>query len=87
MSLYFVEFILGIIAVDKYFLSFYFWVDFISLLSMLPDISFLMNSIEGGIGSAGDGADVAKTGRATRVIKIIRIIRLIRLWRVVKIFK
>ena len=87
MTLYVIELILGIIAVDKYFLSFYFWVDLISLLSMIPDISFLLEQIEGGIGGAGDGADVAKTGRATRVIKIIRIIRLIRLLRVMKIYK
>jgi len=87
MSLYVIELILGIIAVEKYFLSFYFWVDLISLLSMIPDISFLLDEIEGGIGGAGDGADVAKTGRATRVIKIIRIIRLIRLLRVMKIYK
>ena len=87
MTLYLFELILGIVAVEKYFLSFYFWVDIISLLSMLPDISFLLAEIEGGIGGADDGADVAKTGRATRVIKIIRIIRLIRLLRVMKIYK
>ena len=87
MSLYLIELFLGIIAVENYFMSFYFWVDLISLLSMVPDISFLMTEIEGGIGGAGDGADVAKTGRATRVIKIIRIIRLIRLLRVMKIYK
>ena len=87
MSLYLIELFLGIIAVENYFLSFYFWVDLISLLSMIPDISFLLEEIEGGIGGAGDGADVAKTGRATRVIKIIRIVRLIRLLRVMKIYK
>ena len=87
MSLYLIELFLGIIAVEKYFLSFYFWVDLISLLSMIPDISFLLEQIEGGLGGAGDGADVAKTGRATRVIKIIRIIRLIRLLRVMKDYK
>ena len=43
ISLYLIELVLGIIAVDKYFLSFYFWVDIISLLSMVPDISFLMD--------------------------------------------
>lgn len=42
MTLYVIELVLGIIAVDKYFLSFYFWVDTISLLSMIPDISFLL---------------------------------------------
>lgn len=87
MTLYLIELVLAILCIDNYFLSFYFWVDLVSLLSMLPDISMLVESVEGGIGGAGDGADLAKTGRASKVVKIIRIIRLIRLLRVLKIYK
>ena len=87
MLLYLTELVLGVMVVEGYFLSFYFWVDFVSLLSMLPDVSFVVRGIEGGLGGAGDGADIAKTGRASKVIKIIRIIRLIRLLRVVKLYK
>ena len=85
--MYLSELILAVLVVDGYFLSFYFWVDIVSLISMLPDISFIVRGIEGGLGGAGDGADIAKTGRASKVIKIIRIIRLIRLLRVVKLYK
>ena len=85
--MYLAELILASLVVDGYVLSFYFWVDAVSLISMLPDISFIVQSIEGGLGGAGDGADIAKTGRASKVIKIIRIIRLIRLLRVVKLYK
>lgn len=85
ITLYLIELVLSIIAIEKYFLSFYFWVDLISLLSMFPDVRFIMNEFEGGMG--GDSADIAQTGRASKVIKIIRIIRLIRLLRVVKIYK
>ena len=85
--MYLAELILASLVVDGYALSFYFWVDVVSLISMLPDISFIVQSIEGGLGGAGDGADIAKTGRASKVIKIIRIIRLIRLLRVVKLYK
>ena len=88
MGLFLTELVLSIIAVDKYFLGFYFWVDVLSLLSMLPDISFILDGIEGGIGGAGgDGVDIAKSSRASRVIKIIRIVRLIRLLRLVKLYK
>lgn len=85
--LYLAELIIGVICMDGYFPSFYFWVDLVSLLSMLPDVSFLLNEIEGGLGGADEGADIAKTGRASKVIKIVRIIRLIRLLRVVKLYK
>jgi len=87
MSLFLIELILGVIAVPKYFPHFYFWVDLLSLVSMLPDISFVMEGIEGGIGRAFDGVDIAKSSRASRVIKIIRIVRLIRLLRLVKLYK
>ena len=87
MLLYLIELVLGVLVIEKYFLSFYFWVDLVSLISMLPDISFIIESIEGGLGGAGDGAQLTKTGRASKVIKIIRIIRLIRLLRVMKLYK
>ena len=87
MAIYLFELVLGSIVIEGYVFGFYFWVDLISLLSMVPDITFIMNEVEGGIGGAGEGAEIAKTGRASRVIKIIRIIRLIRLLRVVKLYK
>ena len=85
ITLYLIELVLSIIAIEKYFLSFYFWVDLVSLLSMFPDVRLFMEGIEGDTGR--EGADIAQTGRASKVIKIIRIIRLIRLLRVVKIYK
>ena len=87
MSLYLVELILGVLVIDKYFLSFYFWVDLVSLLSMLPDVTFIIEGIEGGLGGVSEGAELTKTGRASKVIKIIRIIRLVRLLRVMKLYK
>jgi len=87
MSLYFLELIMGVVAVPKYFLSFYFWVDLISTLSMLADVTFILNPMTEALGGETSGADIAKTGRASRVIKIIRIIRLIRLLRVLKLYK
>lgn len=88
MVLYLAELILASLVVDAYFLSFYFWVDLVSLISMVPDIGFIVRGLEGGLGGASEeSADIAKTGRASKVIKIIRIVRLIRLLRVVKLYK
>ena len=44
MTLYLIELILGFLAVEGYLCSFYFWVDLISLLSMVPDITFVMEA-------------------------------------------
>ena len=85
--LYTIELFLATIAVEGYFFSFYFWVDLISLISMLPDVTFIVNAIEGGFAAADGASDIAKTGRATKVVKVIRIIRIIRLLRIVKIYK
>ena len=72
----------------NYLVSFYFWVDLISLLSMVPDLTLVMDGVQDSFGGgAGEGSDIAKNARATRVIKIIRIIRIIRLLRVLKIYK
>ena len=88
MALYLVELVLGFLAFENYLVSFYFWVDLISLLSMVPDLTLVMDGVQDSFGGgAGEGSDIAKNARATRVIKIIRIIRIIRLLRVLKIYK
>lgn len=85
LCLYLAELIASILVVEGYFLSFYFWVDLLSFVSLIPDLNFVMDGLERDKG-ASDGADIAKTSRATRVIRIIRIIRLVRLLRIVKIY-
>ena len=84
--LYFAELILGCVAIEGYFLSFFFWLDLLAALSMVPDVSFLVQGVQGG-GNADDYADLAKTSRASKVTRVIRIIRLIRLIRIVKLYK
>ena len=57
ISLYLIELVLSVIAMENYFLSFYFWVDAISLISMVPDVSLFMSGFEGSMRT--DGADIA----------------------------
>ena len=45
--LYLAELILASISIEGYFLSFFFWLDFVAALSMFPDIGFLLKAYEG----------------------------------------
>lgn len=89
---YSVELVLASLAVEGYFLSFFFWLDLISTLSMIPDCGFIWNPLlenfsGSGASKTGNATDLAKTSRAGKVTRVIRIIRLIRLIRIVKLYK
>ena len=86
IGLYTIELMLGCIAIEGYFLSFFFWLDLVAAVSMIPDVGFLVSAYEGS-NRTDNASDLAKTSRASRVTRIIRIIRLIRLIRIVKIYK
>jgi hypothetical protein len=76
-------------AKRDYYNTFFFWLDVISTLSMIPDCGWIWNLIIGGSGAAQSTSayDLAKTSRAGRVTRVIRVIRLIRLIRIVKLYK
>ena len=99
MVLFVVELFLSSLAQEDYFLGFYFWLDLISLVSMLLDVhwfyDWLVSQISGSSGSVGKQARtigvIAKAGKsakiAARAIRILRILRIIRLVRVSKLYK
>lgn len=70
---------------EEYFMSFFFWLDVVSTISMVPDCGWIWDPMTGGGGSGA--TDLAKTSRAGRVTRVIRVIRLIRLIRIVKLYK
>lgn len=85
MICFLIEIFFASLAKEEYFLTFFFWLDLISTISMIGDIGWITNG-----GSSGGGANVsslAKTSRASRVTRVIRIVRLIRLIRIVKLYK
>lgn len=100
-SCFVLEVFLASISKEDYFLSFFFWLDAVSTISMLPDIGWVWfswtgsdqyasagSSTKGGGASSGsNAAQLAKTSRAGRVTRVIRVIRLIRLIRIVKLYK
>jgi hypothetical protein len=75
-------------AKHDYPLSFFFWLDIVSTVSMIPDCGWIWDWIMGESDEGGgNAASLAKSTRASRVTRVIRRIRLIRLIRIVKLYK
>lgn len=80
-------------AKEEYPWTFFFYLDIISTVSMIPDCGWITDWISGESDNSGDeggtagAAQMAKTSRAGRVTRVIRVIRLIRLIRIVKLYK
>jgi hypothetical protein len=87
---YFFEIILASVAIDGYCNSFFFWLDVVSTITMLPDCGWVWYPITqqgSALLTTGKTTDIAKATRSSRVTRIIRIIRLMRLFRIVKLYK
>jgi len=85
--IFFIEMALSCYSLPQYFNSFFFWLDFISILSMVPDIGWISeNLIESQDDQIG-ATDIVQYSRAGRTTRIIRVIRLIRLLRIMKLYK
>ena len=95
MCLFGVELIISALVNDNYVFGFYFWLDIVSLISMLLDIHWfyatLVNMISQSTGNIKSIAAIAKAGRGakigSRAVRILRILRIIRLVRISKIYK
>mmetsp|Transcript_90350 Transcript_90350/g.255856 ORF Transcript_90350/g.255856 Transcript_90350/m.255856 type:complete len:1020 (+) Transcript_90350:208-3267(+) len=97
--LFSVELVLTSIAIDDYFLSFFFCLDIVSTVSLILDLTFVWEYLVGyeSIASsqetaredAADQSDYARAGRSsrvgTRVARMLRVLRLIRMARMFKI--
>ena len=78
-----------------YFLGFYFWLDLLSTLSLIFDIGWIMDAIEGtnststktnsqmhSLSNVGRGARVGtRAGRIARIVQILRVIRVVKLYK------
>lgn len=95
MIMFFIELALASIGKKDYFNSFFFWLDFLSTISLITDIPWILDLITGD--SSGDETDSTnavslarasrgarigtKAGRMTRVIRLIRLIRIVKLYK------
>ena len=91
LAIFLVEFALNcLVKGDSYTLQFYFWLDFLSTISLIPDIGWVWDPLTGSGGGTDDVAAL-KAGRAsragTKAGRIVRIVRLVRMVRIVKLYK
>lgn len=91
--LFVLEIIMMFYAKKPYRWSFYFWLDVLATISLIPDIGWLWESIVG-INMSGGNLRTKKVQNAikasrlgTRTSKVVRFIRMFRLFRIVKLYK
>jgi len=83
------ELILSSIGKDDYFLGFFFWLDLISTLTLVLDLTFVAEimmgtggSEDGSEGSELRGGKTAKIGaKAGRVVRVLRLVRILKLYK------
>lgn len=89
------EVLLSSIAIPDYFLSLYFWLDLLSTVTMITDITYLWEKVLGQndyiINDAQSASNFIRASRGARigarVSRLSRVMRLIRLLRIVRIYK
>jgi len=90
-AFFFVELIVASLVRRGYFLSFWFWLDFIAMISMIPDLALLLSLFGAGDGEINvantQASKAGKSGRSAVALKAIRMIRFSRLLRVLRVFK
>ncbi|OMJ84319.1 hypothetical protein SteCoe_14605 [Stentor coeruleus] len=94
LSFFSIEMIMSFIFKGEYRWSFYYWLDLIATLSIIPDIDWAWNPIVGINSSSTSSSNVnqiqnaGKSSRAgARAARVIRIVRLVRLMRIAKLYK
>jgi class 3 adenylate cyclase len=67
---------------EGYLFSFFFWLDIIAILSMLPDIPWIATDL--GIGTLANdvGGTNSSFSQAARVVRTVRLVRLVRVYKI-----
>ena len=92
------ELFLNWMANPGWCLGFYFWLDFLATLSLIPDIGWMWDPLWAALtnegpdvngADTGSGGDALKVGRSSRAGakagRVVRIVRLVRMVRMVKL--
>jgi len=95
LVLFSVEILVNSCVVDEFKYSFFFWLDIVATLSLIPDIDFLLDFLQIVLGSARDnqkedvspGEIVIQGNDLGKLTKIVKSLRLIRLVRIIKLYK
>ncbi|CAG9322320.1 unnamed protein product [Blepharisma stoltei] len=89
------DIIISSIIIDRYFLSFFFWLDIVLTASLIMDIGWIWDQITGDNKiTTGEGTQASKVQTAsqasrtgTRAARIIRALKTVRLIRIAKLYK
>mmetsp|Transcript_92633 Transcript_92633/g.145378 ORF Transcript_92633/g.145378 Transcript_92633/m.145378 type:complete len:980 (-) Transcript_92633:6-2945(-) len=82
------ECVLSCVGKDDYYLSFFFWLDVISTVSLVLDLSYVSEELQGGGGDDDGDMSNLRGGRTARVgAKAGRVVRVLRLVRILKLYK
>merc|ERR1719160_1211021 len=91
LAVFLFEIVVSSIGKPDYFLGFFFWLDTVSTISLVLDLSWVNEELFGGETDAGGSSDSSSTlraGRASRAgTRAGRVVRIIRLIRIVKLYK
>ena len=89
MVLFAFELVLNSIERPEWRFGFYFWLDFAATVSVLPDIMWFNELLEGGGSAEGqETLELGRTSRAsTKAGRFVRVVRLVRMVRMVKLYK
>ncbi len=83
---FFIEFLLNSISKPGYKWGFFFFLDLIAVLSLVPDIPWFMNVISLITTGSGNNIKVGRGLASARTARVVRLVRLIRLIRIVKLY-
>ena len=94
------EFILNCLSKENYLFTFFYYLDFISTISLIQDIDYVMNPFMGYSPITEDKISrngkrksyqaakaISKVSTASRATRVLRVIRIVRLIRMVKLYK
>jgi hypothetical protein len=95
LVLFSVEILVNSCVVDEFKYSFFFWLDIVATLSLVPDIDFIFDFLQTVLGSSRDlqkedvytGEIVVQGNDMGKLTKIVKSLRLIRLVRIIKLYK
>jgi hypothetical protein len=82
------EMLLNWISDVEYRFGFYFALDFVATLSLIPDIEWIWRHVVDDSAASDEVAEAGSSARAgTRAGRIVRIVRLVRMLRILKVYK
>lgn len=64
---------------EEYRFQFYFWIDVVAILSLLPDIPWIWEPVMGLFSSGG-----GQFGASTKLVRVVRLVRIIRMGKLLK---